>query len=58
MGGNRQQSDVRDGVILWDLFDLVVREHKNGVGAWCVGGCIALYKVSEFFSKSLGPSVT
>ncbi len=48
-------SCVRDASVAWDLFDLVVREHEDGVGAWCVCGCVALGEVPEFFAESPGP---
>jgi hypothetical protein len=46
---------VRDGTVAWNLFDFVVRQHKDGVSAWCVGGCIALRKVSKFLAEGPGP---
>ncbi len=42
---------------MWDLFDLVVCEHKDGVSARRVGGSIALGQISKFFSKGPGPRV-
>ena len=49
-------SCVRDGAVAWNLFDLVVCVHEDTVGAWCVGGCITLGKVSEFFAEGPRPS--
>jgi hypothetical protein len=37
------------------MFDLVVREHEDGVGAWRVRGGVALGKVPEFFAESSCP---
>ena len=38
-----------------DLLDLVVCEHEDCVGAWRVGGGVALCEVSEFFAEGPGP---
>ena len=46
---------VRDGSVAWNLFDLVVCEHEDGVSAWRVCGGVALGKVPEFFAESPGP---
>ncbi len=46
---------VCDSSVAWNLFDLVMCQHEDGVGAWHVGGCVALCKVSEFLAKGPGP---
>ncbi len=45
-------SCVRDGSVARDLFDLVVREHEDGVRAWRVCGCVALGEVPKSLPKA------
>lgn len=53
----KDNTGVHYYAISGDLFDEIMEEDKDGVGAGCIGGYVSLFQVSKFFAEGTCPSV-
>jgi hypothetical protein len=44
-------------LVIWDVFDFVVRHEENSVGASSTSLIVTLGEATEFFTKSGGPTL-